>query len=288
MTPARGGLLAYACRLSRPLFWIYTGGTYVVGFALGMPDWHAFLMPAYMAALLYFFFPANLFIYGVNDLFDQDTDRQNPKKECREYRYSVPDRDRLVLLIGFSLACTVLLASAVPDSRLALVLAGFLFLSASYSAPPLRFKRLPFLDFASNVLYAMPGVYGYLLASGNWPPAWLLLGAFFHVAAMHLFSAVPDIECDRAAGITTTAVFLGRERSLCLCLVFWSCLSLIVILASDVRPLSLLVLAYPVVPALLLLDREIPIDRAYWRLPAINTALGGLVFTAVSVAKGGF
>ncbi len=279
--------IAYAVRLSRPRFWIYTGGTFVVGYSIGMADWHAFLLPAYALALLYFFVPANLFIYGVNDLFDEATDRNNPKKGEREYRFITADRGRLLLLIALALAATGLLGLIVPDPRLLLVLAGFLFLSGFYSAPPLRFKQVPFLDFCSNYLYVMPGIYGFVLASGTWPPAWLLLGGFLQIAAMHLFSAIPDIECDRAAGITTTAVYLGRERSLALCLAFWLSLAAIAFSASGFHPLSLLALAYPVVPALLLVSQAISIERLYWWLPALNTALGGLVFVAMTISKQG-
>ena len=288
MTTGREGLAAYAVRLSRPRFWIYTGGTYVVGYSIGMADWHTFLLPAYLVALLYFFFPANLFIYGVNDLFDEATDRNNPKKGDREYRFASADRGRLVSLVALSLVATAFLGLAVPDPRLVLVLLGFLFLAGFYSAPPLRFKQVPFLDFCSNYLYVMPGVYGFVLASRAWPPPWLLIGGFLHIAAMHLFSAIPDIECDHAAGITTTTVYLGRRRSLALCLAFWAGLAAITLVASGFYPLSLLVLAYPTVPALLLARPALSIERIYWRLPVLNTALGGLVFVTMTVSKGGF
>ena len=288
MTTGGEGLAAYAVRLSRPRFWIYTGGTYVVGYSIGMPDWHAFLLPAYMAALLYFFFPANLFIYGVNDLFDEATDRNNPKKGEREYRFSTDDRARLLFLIGLSVATTVFLALAVPDPRLGLVLLGFLFLAGFYSAPPLRFKRVPFLDFCSNYLYVMPGVYGFVLASGEWPPAWLLLGGFFHIAAMHLFSAIPDIDCDRCGrdhhhgclpGPETIAAALprlldraGRRHDR----------------RQRVSPAQPPRSRIPGRPSAASGVREIPIERVYWWLPALNTALGGLVFVAMTVSKGGF
>lgn len=277
---------AFAVRLSRPRFWIYTGGTYVVGYSIGMTDWHAFLVPAYAAALVYFFFPANLFVYGVNDLFDEATDQANPKKETQEYRFTSRDRNLVVFLVALSLIATVLLGAAAPDPRLLAALAGFLFLAGFYSAPPLRFKQVPFLDFCSNYLYVLPGVYGFILASDSLPPVWLLLGGFFHIAAMHLFSAIPDIACDRSAGITTTAVLLGRTPSLLLCLAFWSGLAAITLFESGFHPLSLLVLAYPAVPALLIMRSKMQIEEIYWRLPALNTMLGGLLFTTMVVTKG--
>ncbi|MCC7556409.1 MAG: prenyltransferase, partial [Methanoculleus marisnigri] len=95
---------------------------------------------------------------------------------------------------------------------------------------------------------------------------------------MHLFSAIPDIGWDAAAGMTTTAVVLGRRRSLLLCLVFWSGLAALVIWLAGFAPLSLLVLIYPAVPLALLLRESLSIDRVYWYLPFVNTGLGGLVF----------
>ncbi|HOV66901.1 MAG TPA: prenyltransferase [Methanoregulaceae archaeon] len=286
MTGWDWGAAGFAIRLSRPRFWIYTGGTFVVGYSIGMADWHAFLILAYAVALFYFFVPANLFVYGINDLFDEETDRNNPKKGAREYRFSASDRSRIVVLVILTLAASALLAAVAPDPRLIAVLGGFLFLSCFYSAPPFRFKQVPFLDFTSNVLYLLPGVYGFVLASGSAPPAWLLLGGFFHIAAMHLFSAIPDIACDRAAGITTTAVLLGRRTSLFVCLAFWSGLSVIVLVASGLHPLALLVLAYPSAPALLILRPGLAIEKVYWRLPLLNTILGGLLFCAMVVSKG--
>lgn len=277
---------AFAVRLSRPRFWIYTGGTYVVGYSIGMADWQAFLVPAYAIALFFFFVPANLFVYGVNDLFDEATDRENPKKDTQEYRFTSGDSGRIVILIALSLMATALLGIAAPDPRLLAVLAGFLFLSGFYSAPPLRFKQVPFLDFCSNFLYVLPGAYGFILASGSLPPVWLLLGGFFHVAAMHLFSAIPDIACDRSAGITTTAVLLGRTPSLLLCLAFWCGLAAITLIVSGFHPLSLLVLSYPAVPALLITRSKLSIEEIYWRLPVLNTLLGGLLFVAMVVSKG--
>ena len=72
------------------------------------------------------------------------------------------------------------------------------------------------------MLYVMPGILAYYMASGGLPSLWLVVAGFLHIAAMHLFSAIPDMDCDSKAGITTTAVLLGERPSLLLCLAFWS------------------------------------------------------------------
>jgi 4-hydroxybenzoate polyprenyltransferase len=277
-------LLALAFRISRFRFWIYTGGTYVVGYALGMDAFSAFFRPEYYVYLLYFFFPANVFIYGVNDYWDGETDAGNPKKEGKEHRMDEGERRdtiRMIALVGgISL---LLLLFQDPVERVVFLL--FLFLSYFYSARPLRFKEMPFLDFSSNMLYVMPGIFGYYLAGGTLPSIPLITAGYLHISAMHLFSAIPDIPYDREAGISTTAVVLDRRRSLLLCLIIWFLLSLLAILLAGFHPLSFLVLIYPLIPLLLLVSDHLSIDRAYWYLPYINTCLGGLLFGAVTIAK---
>lgn len=280
-------LLSLAFTLSRFRFWIYTGGTYVVGFSLAISRWQDFLLPEYYLYLLYFFFPANLFIYGVNDYWDTATDAVNPKKDQKEIRVGEQHRRDLVLLLTTVTAVSLLLL-LVQDWTERLIFAAFLLLAYSYSAPPVRFKERPFLDFSSNILYLMPGIFAYYLAGGVLPPAIYVAGGFCHVAAMHIFSAIPDIECDRAAGIMTTPVWIGRRASLLLCLLFWSGLSVLVITLSGFHPLSFLVLVYPLFPLALLIRKDLDISRLYWYLPYVNTALGGLLFTAMVLVRGGW
>ena len=269
-----------AFKVSRFRFWIYTAGTYVVGYALGASELNDFLDPWYYVYLFYFFFPANLLIYGINDYWDEETDRLNPKKGGKEVRVDREQRSMLLrmlyLVAGFSL-----LLLLFQDWTERALFGLFLFLSYFYSAPPLRFKGVPIVDSASNFLYVMPGIFAYYLASGELPSFWLVLGGFAHVFAMHLFSAVPDIEYDRGAGVRTGAVLLGERWSLVVCLGWWSVLAAIAVYLSGVHPLSFLALIYPFLPLALLLRRSLDIRRVYWYLPFINTALGGLLWTAL-------
>lgn len=274
------GPLRFVFRISRFRFWIYTAGTFVVGYALGASSLQDFFRWEYFVFLLYFFFPANVFIYGVNDYYDQETDALNPKKDGMEHR--VLETERKVL--ANVLRSVVVMSAALMlllDVMGSLIFLGFLLLSYFYSAPPLRFKARPFLDFSSNMLYILPGILAFHLASGDLPPFILVIAGFLHIAAMHLFSAIPDIECDRHAGITTTAVLLGRRTSLLLCLLFWSGLAIIAMHLSGFHYLSFLALLYPAVPLSLLAFRSWHVERVYWYLPYMNTILGGMLFTVL-------
>ncbi|MEM1943519.1 MAG: prenyltransferase [Candidatus Caldarchaeum sp.] len=263
-------------KISRFRFWIYAAGPYVVGYTLGASGFNDFLKLEYYVYLLYFFIPANILIYGINDYFDTETDLLNPKKDSKEVRVLGGERRRLGRLLIFILVLSLLLM-LTQDSVARLLFGGFLFLAVFYSAPPLRFKSKPFIDFASNYLYIMPGVFGHYIASGTLPAAPILLAGFLHIAAMHIFSAVPDIEYDRSVGIKTTPVVIGRTPALILVAVFWTGLVYLAITLTNYHPLSILTLIYPAVPLSVLLFKR-DINRVYWLLPYINTTLGGTLW----------
>ncbi len=159
--------------------------------------------------ILWLTLPFNLLIYGVNDIYDQDTDALNPRKGSIEGARIEP---REVRLIGWAVAVSnlpflVYFIVALPPLAVAAILlyAGvFVF----YSAPPLRFKTRPFLDSLSNAAYALPLliVPVALGAEPLWPA---VAGLLAWSVAKHAFDAVQDIEEDREAGIETTAVRLG-------------------------------------------------------------------------------
>lgn len=277
-------IISFIFKISRFRFWIYTGGTYVVGYALGFSLFGDFLQPEYYIYLLYFFLPANIFIYGVNDYWDEETDQLNPKKDDKEHRIRPSDKKRLAYLLYLVTGLSLILMIFQDDvERIIFII--FLLLSYFYSAPPLRFKEKPFLDFSSNYLYIMPGIFAYYLVSRSLPSLIILLGAYAHISAMHIFSAIPDIPYDKKAGINTTPVFIGKKASLMLCLVFWTILSFIVIYLAKFYPLSFLVLLYPLFPLILLFKPEKKTEELYWNLPYLNTILGGLLFMALVVYK---
>lgn len=86
-------------KISRPRFWLYLAGTYAVGYSFGITNITDFYNPQFFLYLLYFFIPANFFLYGVNDLFDSDTDKHNPKKSKKEHRANQQTKKATGILI---------------------------------------------------------------------------------------------------------------------------------------------------------------------------------------------
>ncbi len=267
----RGGRVRYLLTLSRPRFWLYLAGPVIVGVAAAARTPGELFDPLAVAFFAYFLLPANLFLYGVNDVFDADIDAENPKKEGKEARWQ-GGRAVVATVLG-SGVLGVLLVAVTPAVAWP-YLAGFFFLAVEYSAPPLRFKTTPFLDSLSNGLYILPGAAAFTALTGTHPPLSALVGAWLWTMGMHTFSAIPDIEPDREAGIRTTATVLGEERTYAYCGAVWLAAAIAFALV-DTR-ISLLLLAYPVV-VFALYWSDVPTDRAYWWYPALNTLVGMLL-----------
>ncbi len=280
------GIARLAVRISRPRFWLYLGGTYLIGYAIGITTLTQFLSPFFVLQLFFFMFPANVFLYGVNDYYDEDTDIFNPKKDDKEYRVTAKDKRNLLALIVISFVFGLILMIFQPDI-IAIALFGiFLLLSFLYSSKPIRFKARPFFDFMSNFLYVIPAILAFYQLRFIIPPILPLFAAFMWTSAMHLFSAIPDIDADRQANITTTAVFIGAIPSLILCLTFWFIFAIIlVILIPWNAPWNLLMFIYPVLPLYLLVRQAENINRIYWLFPFWNAVFGLILFITITIPK---
>ena len=191
--------------ISRPVLWVNTVGPATVGMWLAGNLWSWGALPV----LLWLTLPFNLLIYGVNDVFDQETDAQNPRKGTLE---GARIKRSEVRLIAFGVVLTnvpflVYFVFFVPPAAVAWMLL-YTLVFVGYSVPPARFKARPFLDSISNAAYAFPLVFVPLaLGEGPvWPAA---IGLMAWSAAKHTFDAVQDVDEDRKVAITTTAVRLG-------------------------------------------------------------------------------
>ncbi|HYZ03568.1 MAG: UbiA family prenyltransferase [Actinomycetota bacterium] len=191
--------------ISRPVLWINTVGPGTIGMWLtgDLFAWGA------LPVLLWLTLPFNLLIYGVNDVFDQETDAKNPRKGTLEgARIDRSEVRPVVLGVIFTNAPFLIYSLLfLPFSAVAWMLL-YALLFVGYSVPPARFKAHPYLDSLSNAAYAFPLVF-VPLALGKGPVWSAALGLMAWSAAKHTFDAVQDVDEDRRAGITTTAVRLG-------------------------------------------------------------------------------
>jgi 4-hydroxybenzoate polyprenyltransferase len=263
--------LRYLLRASRPRFWLYLAGPVAVGVVYGATDPGDLFTPTSLALFAYFLVPANVLLYGVNDVFDADVDERNPKKDGPEVRYG---GDRLVPAAVVASGLLVVVPLAVTPPLAWPWIGGFLLLGVAYSAPPLRLKTRPPLDSLSNGLYVLPGAAAYTAVAGAHPPALAVAGGWCWTMAMHTFSAVPDIEPDRRAGIETTATRLGAGWTYAYCAACWT-LAAVAFGLLDPR-LGALVAVYPV-GVVVVARSSVDVSRAYWWYPAVNTVVGALI-----------
>nr|WP_269437805.1 prenyltransferase [Arthrobacter sp. zg-Y919] len=196
---------------SRPLSWVNTAYPFAAAYLLttGRIDL------AWVIGTLYFLVPYNLAMYGINDVFDYESDLHNPRKGGVEG--AVLDRGfhRTTLWAAVLTNVPFLIALVLLGSPLSwLVLAISVFAVVAYSAPGLRFKERPFLDsMTSSTHFVSPAVYGLVLAGAVFTPElWAVLGAFFLWGmASQAFGAVQDVVPDREGGIGSIATVLGAR-----------------------------------------------------------------------------
>lgn len=211
--------LARLLRISRPRFWLYEAGTFLVGCAAAYASGYTVAVPTLMlgAFFVYFLIPANLYIYGINDIFDYETDRLNPKKVA--YEALVIPAEHAALWRAIIISTLPFLGLLYGASLLALsAFAAFLFFAAFYSAPPIRAKAIPGLDSVFSAgHYVATGVFAFLIAGGTELSLTPIIAAMAWAIAMHAYSAVPDIDADTASKVPTIATALGSKLTILLC-----------------------------------------------------------------------
>jgi 4-hydroxybenzoate polyprenyltransferase len=207
---------------SRPLSWINTAFPFAAAYFMTTRE----IDVVFVVGTLYFLIPYNLAMYGINDVFDYESDLRNPRKGGVEGALLDRSMHRPTLwaaLLSNIPFLVFLIAVGNPLSWL--VLAVSVFAVIAYSAPGLRFKERPFVDsITSSTHFVSPAIYAFALAGAVFTPQlWMLLGAFFLWGlASHAFGAVQDVIADREADIDSIATVIGARATVRLAvLAYW-------------------------------------------------------------------
>lgn len=253
---------------SRPVSWVNTAYPFAAAYLVTTREVDATLV----IGTLFFLVPYNLAMYGINDVFDYESDLRNPRKGGA-HGAVLDRRMHRVTLWASGLVClpfvAYLLVVGSPPSWL--VLAASLFFVVFYSAPPLRLKERPFLDsVTSSVHFFSPAVYGLVLAGAAWTPALVALIAAFALwgVASHAFGAVQDVVADREAGIASVATARGARWTVRFALVCYAAAGAAMLATSWPGPLAaLLVIPYLVTvwPYRSISDADAAAATAGWR-----------------------
>ena len=205
--------LAQLTLSSRPLSWINTAFPFAAAYLLTAREVDLTLI----VGTVYFLIPYNLAMYGINDVFDYESDLRNPRKGGVEGALLDPSIHRTTLVAALITNVPFLVYLVIVGDPLSwLVLGVSVFAVIAYSMKGLRFKEKPFLDsLTSSTHFVSPAIYGLVLAGAVFTPAlWLILASFFLWGiASHAFGAVQDVLADREGGLSSIATVIGARAT---------------------------------------------------------------------------
>lgn len=285
--PLRTGEVARQLLLaSRPVSWINTAYPFAAAYLLTTREIDATLI----IGTLFFLVPYNLAMYGVNDVFDYESDLRNPRKGGA-HGAVLDRRMHAITLWAAALSCAPFLVylAVVGSPWSWLVLALSMFFVVFYSAPPLRLKERPFADsVTSSIHFFSPAVYGLVLAGAVW--TWQLAAVIVAFAlwgvASHAFGAVQDVIADREAGISSIATARGARWTVRFALVCYAAAGLVVLATAWPGPLAALV-AVPylvaVWPYRSITDETAATATAGWRRFLWINQLAGFLVTLLLI-----
>lgn len=274
-------------QLSRPRFWMYLFGPFILGVAAAYNhlNFDTVNTKALIVSGLFFLFPANLLVYGVNDFYDYETDKNNPKKKSYETLIAPKNRNYFVKVLS---VCVVPFVGLMVflflqnTSSIALwSLAGFLFFGVGYSMPPIRAKSKPFLDSFFNILYIFPGFIGYGAIVDAWPPITILFAATAWVMAMHAFSAIPDISSDKKAKLSTVATVLNKQKTIVYCGLLYLLSGLLTFGHLGIVSVLLAMVYVGIMVGSYISKDKKTIFTIYKLFPYVNMIAGGVIFWSV-------
>nr|WP_100207061.1 prenyltransferase [Candidatus Aquiluna sp. IMCC13023] len=199
---------------SRPISWVNTAFPFAVAYFLGSGNIDVTLV----VGAFFFLIPYNLLMYGVNDVFDYESDLTNPRKGGLEGALLEPKYHAATLRISTSLAAPfVIYLLAVGSVFSGALLLLVIFSVVAYSAKYLRFKEIPVLDsFTSALHFIGPMLFGLALAGTSLMGEVVMMATiafFLWGMASHAFGAVQDIRADKEANIASIATFFGARLS---------------------------------------------------------------------------
>ena len=267
---------------SRPISWINTAFPFAAAyFFLGGE-----LTVSFWVTTFFFLIPYNLLMYGVNDVFDYESDLRNPRKGGVEGGLLPPELHSATLLVVAIVSLPFIAFIAWQSAANLFALTIFIitiYFVVAYSIKGLRYKEIPLLDsISSSIHFVGPMLFAVALVDEF--DIWIVISSlafFLWGAASHAFGAVQDIRADRAAGIASIATALGAARTIRLAFALYLVAGVSLLFLPDRFAFA----SIAAIPYLLVIARSFSVTDANceeankgWRLfLALNFFAGALV-----------
>ena len=206
--------LNYIFWSSRPISWVNTAYPFAAAYFMATKK----IDLTFILGTLFFLIPYNLLMYGINDVFDYESDLRNPRKGGIEGAL-LPKEIHRTIIWSAILSCVpfVIYLIAVGNLNSSLWLALFVFTVIAYSAKHLRFKEKPVLDSITSASHFVgPMIFGLALTNQNLadPKISAIVLAFtLWGMASHAFGAVQDVKADREGNISSIATYFGARNT---------------------------------------------------------------------------
>ncbi|NCU30180.1 prenyltransferase [Candidatus Saccharibacteria bacterium] len=265
---------------SRPISWVNTAYPFVLGYLMMGGGYDA----RFFIGALFFLIPYNLLMYGINDVFDYESDILNPRKGSVEGAVTPPKFHLRIILVSVGLCIPFVIALvALGNASSVVVLAAILFFVVAYSVKGLRFKEIPFIDsITSSIHFVGPLVYAYSLVGAS-NAGWLAaLAFFFWGIASQAFGAVQDIVPDRKANIKSIGTVLGAARTVRFAFCMYIIATILVVSLGGglalVVAMTALIYSINIISYLSISDKESYLARKGWkRFLSLNYFAGAVI-----------
>lgn len=271
--------------ISRPISWPNTAYPFAAGYLVSGGS----IDVIFIVASLYFLIPYNLLMYGVNDVFDYESDIRNPRKGgiegAREQKAFHPVIMWSVLLTNIPFVVFLLLSGNLLSAVTLLIVVFFV---VAYSIAKLRFKEIPVLDsITSSIHFVGPLIYALTLTGLSVEQAPYILAFFLWGLASHAFGAVQDIIPDREGNLASIATVFGAQWTVRI--VFALYLISALLIASQGLPglivgITGLLYAANVSPYLRITDKTSGSANKAWRRFIWLNLITGFVITMVLIS----
>ena len=272
--------------VSRPISWLNTA--YPFGAALLVSGGE--ISPLFWIGVAYFLIPYNLLMYGINDVFDYESDIRNPRKGGIEGAKEQKSLHPLIITSAIVLNVPFLIYLLTQGALLSnIILAVVVFFVVAYSIAGLRFKEIPILDsITSSIHFVGPMVYGLSLTGLSSSHLPFIIAFFLWGAASHAFGAVQDIIPDREGKLASIATALGARVTTRLVLAFYVAASALLALQGGLAiivSLAGLLYAANVAPYYFVTDETSATTNKGWRRFIWLNLITGFVVTMVLIAN---